>query len=136
MSSAEYKRQKYREMRADPVAFAAYQAKQAKNYHAKKASDPTFLSVQAEKRKPKRYAGSELQKVHCRQATQNAINGGLLIKGLCEVCGDQKVEAHHDDYSKPMSVRWLCTKHHAEHHSFLWCEENGIKLAALNEQPQ
>ena len=34
----------------------------------------------------------------------------------CEVCGELKVEAHHDDYYKPFEVRWLCGHHHREHH--------------------
>lgn len=48
--------------------------------------------------------------------TGNAIRDGRLIKKPCKVCGDIKVEAHHDDYAKPLKVKWLCKKHHAEHH--------------------
>lgn len=46
----------------------------------------------------------------------NAIAKGKLIKQPCEVCGELKVDAHHDDYTKPLDVRWLCKTHHAEHH--------------------
>ena len=34
----------------------------------------------------------------------------------CEVCGATKAQAHHCNYSKPLDVRWLCPKHHAEWH--------------------
>lgn len=38
----------------------------------------------------------------------------------CEVCGarpeDAKIHKHHDDYSKPLEVRFLCTPHHGELH--------------------
>jgi len=44
----------------------------------------------------------------------NAVSRGKIQKEPCEVCGDPKSEAHHDDYSKPLEVRWLCRKHHAE----------------------
>jgi len=46
----------------------------------------------------------------------NAIRDKRLIKKPCEVCGKIKADAHHDDYEKPLEVRWLCRKHHAEHH--------------------
>jgi len=46
----------------------------------------------------------------------NAIRDGRLTKEPCEVCKDVKSQAHHDDYRKPLSVRWLCRKHHLEHH--------------------
>ena len=45
----------------------------------------------------------------------NAIRDGRLTRQPCEVCG-AKAQAHHDDYSKPLDVRWLCTTHHAEWH--------------------
>lgn len=48
--------------------------------------------------------------------TGKAIRDGKLVKQPCEVCGKKKVQAHHDDYNFPLSVRWLCIKHHAEHH--------------------
>jgi ribosomal protein S27AE len=49
-------------------------------------------------------------------ATSNAIRDGRLVPQPCEKCGSENVEAHHDDYSKPLDVRWLCRKHHLEHH--------------------
>jgi hypothetical protein len=46
----------------------------------------------------------------------NAIRDGRLLKKPCEVCNHPVVQAHHDDYTKPLEVRWLCVPHHNEHH--------------------
>ena len=40
---------------------------------------------------------------------------GKLVPKPCEVCGGL-AEKHHDDYDKPLSVRWLCRYHHRELH--------------------
>lgn len=45
-----------------------------------------------------------------------ALRSGKIKKGPCEVCGDGDVHGHHDDYTKPLKVRWLCSKHHRERH--------------------
>jgi ribosomal protein S27AE len=46
-----------------------------------------------------------------------AIAKGELQRAPCETCGSrQYVEAHHDDYAKPFDVRWLCKRHHRQHH--------------------
>lgn len=37
-----------------------------------------------------------------------AIMSGNLERKPCEKCGDVNTEAHHDDYSRPLDVRWLC----------------------------
>ena len=48
-----------------------------------------------------------------RSKAAQAIQSGKLLRQPCEVCGsEQNIEAHHDDYSKPLNVRWLCRKHH------------------------
>lgn len=37
-----------------------------------------------------------------------AIHRGDLVVQPCELCGDRATVAHHDDYSEPLDVRWLC----------------------------
>ena len=52
-----------------------------------------------------------------RALTRAYIKAGKLIKQPCEVCNTENdVQAHHDDYGKPLDVRWLCRTHHREHH--------------------
>ena len=57
-----------------------------------------------------------IPKIEARNAVKVAIRSGKLIKKPCEVCGETKVHGHHDDYSKPLEVRWLCPKHHGLEH--------------------
>lgn len=41
---------------------------------------------------------------------------GKLNPEPCEACGDPNSQKHHDDYSKPLQVRWLCRPCHLELH--------------------
>ncbi len=50
----------------------------------------------------------------------NAIRSKKLFRQACEICGNKKVHAHHDDYKKPLNVRWLCPAHHSQ-----WHEKHG-----------
>lgn len=63
----------------------------------------------------RRYIERNPAKRSAHQAVGNAIRAGKLIRQPCEQCG-AVAQAHHDDYSKPLDVRWLCTTHHAEWH--------------------
>jgi len=49
-----------------------------------------------------------------RRCVSNALRDGRLAKLPCAVCGGKKVEAHHEDYEKPLEVIWLCKQHHVE----------------------
>lgn len=55
-------------------------------------------------------------KVKAVNAVNNAIIAGRLTRLPCEVCGDPQSQGHHEDYSKPLDVRWLCREHHMELH--------------------
>lgn len=46
----------------------------------------------------------------------NAIRSGKIVKMPCEICGDTRSHGHHDDYAKPLDVRWLCDLHHNDWH--------------------
>ena len=56
------------------------------------------------------------EKWSARTTLKNEVASGRIKRLPCEVCGETKTEGHHDDYSKPLEVRWLCTYHHKQHH--------------------
>lgn len=59
-------------------------------------------------------------------AVATAIRRRILVRQPCEACGKDSnqtgidfrtdIHAHHDDYSKPLDVRWLCGSCHKRHH--------------------
>jgi len=62
---------------------------------------------------PKKYAAHSA--VHCAKIK------GVLVPGPCEIClSTDSVHAHHDDYDRPLDVRWLCPQHHRD-----WHKEHG-----------
>jgi hypothetical protein len=56
-------------------------------------------------------------KAKARAKVKYALKTGRLEKEPCEVCRNLDVQAHHQDYSKPLHVRWLCRVHHRALHS-------------------
>ena len=64
--------------------------------------------------------GRDQKEVRRRQRAVTLLNRagrrGEIQRQPCEVCGAAEVDAHHDDYDKPLEVRWLCRRHHWQEH--------------------
>ncbi len=74
------------------------------------------------------YRGGSKSSDYAQNVLEKAVcYGRVERKTKCEDCGDSgkfrdgrsKIQAHHDDYNKPLDVRWLCQKCH-----HLWHKEN------------
>ena len=48
---------------------------------------------------------------------RKAVGSGVLAKLPCFCCGSLSSEGHHPNYDEPLSVVWLCRKHHLEIHN-------------------
>jgi len=59
------------------------------------------------------------ERVKARRLVYIEIKAGRLKRGKCEICKKLNAEAHHNDYSKPLEIRWFYKKHHREYHNTL-----------------
>jgi hypothetical protein len=66
-----------------------------------------------------RYNKANPEKNRARNAVNNAIRDGILIRQPCIRCGNSKTHGHHEDYTKPLDVIWFCRFHHKERHKEL-----------------
>lgn len=68
-----------------------------------------------------RYVGKYPGRHAVRVETNAAVAAGKLVKAhCCSKCGsnnESRIEAHHDNYNHPLSVRWLCIDCHWDWHN-------------------
>jgi len=65
----------------------------------------------------RRWAERNPEKRMAQAAVSNALRDGRLVRGECARKGSDcsgRIEAHHEDYSRPLDVTWLCSAHHGE----------------------
>jgi hypothetical protein len=74
----------------------------------------------------KEYREKYPNKYKAHKLVNNAIRAKKLFSEPCEVCNALDTHGHHDDYLKPLNVRWLCAEHHRQ-----WHVENGEALNAV-----
>lgn len=79
---------------------------------------------------------SNIHKHRANIAVKKAIKAGLIVPEPCVICAKHpprnsyeqwaqsrgKAVAHHNDYSKPLDVIWLCRRHHRHWHVWFMAE--------------
>lgn len=83
-------------------------------YERRRFQDQERKEMAAKYQKKRRRKDPE--KDSARRRVSRAVKNGELKRKPCEVCGSFYSQAHHEDYSKPLDVIWLCRKHHLELH--------------------
>lgn len=66
-----------------------------------------------------RYRAKNPEKVKAGQLARDAVYAGKIKKQPCEICGCLDSQMHHQNYTKPFEVNWLCYKHHRDVHKGL-----------------
>lgn len=86
--------------------------KQCKNTWKKENGNRLYENVAENRKQNKDYQN----KIPSWWITNNAIRSGALVRPeVCSVCKTKtKVEAHHEDYTKPLEVVWVCKSCHIE----------------------
>lgn len=109
-------------VKANPEKRAAYERERWDRPARKKAVRASLRA--ARKRDPERFAqyskdsdAKYPERKKARSAVGHAVRDGRLKKLPCSACKTKKnVQAHHDDYSKPLKVCWLCRRCHGLEH--------------------
>jgi hypothetical protein len=86
-----------------------------KNGDKNRARNRAYKRTEAGLDSSSRWSKSNREKRNAQKMVQVAVLSGKLVRKPCVKCGD-KAEGHHEDYSKPLDVVWLCQAHHAERH--------------------
>ena len=102
-----YRERVKRNYRRNKAHYHAYDKQRAKLEHRKKAH------IEKNKEYRKKYP----EKYYCRAELNNAVRDGKITRQPCVICGEKKTHGHHEDYTKPLDVIWLCQTHHTWIHS-------------------
>jgi len=95
-----------------------YRESEERREHCHAAGRTTPMSVRVEKQRAKRKEDGNLRH-NARQKVARAVAKGQIKKmDECFFCGTgQSLQAHHEDYTKPLDVFWLCPKCHGKLHT-------------------
>lgn len=97
-----------------------YCSRLCRTNHERGARNPNYRGAKPARVYVDRFREKNPAKAAAHDAVKNARRAGRLIAGPCETCRASepatKIHAHHDDYQKPLDVRWFCGPCHRAHH--------------------
>ena len=106
----------YHRRKKDP-AFKARASSATKRWYNSPAGKKWWASYRLKYRKRQRIINRACRlrnpwvgEVHGK--VQVALRNKVISRGPCQRCGNTKSEAHHEDYTKPLEIMWLCRRCH------------------------
>ncbi len=78
-----------------------------------KACHADFMRVW---RRSNRLTGEAKKRQAARGYARVYLTRGKIKRLPCEICGSQESQMHHEDYDRPLEVRWLCRPCHLAIH--------------------
>lgn len=96
-------------------------------YDRQRAKQPHRVAERKERarERPSRRPEPDPVKRAARVAVGNAVRDGTLLRSPeCQICAVTcDTHGHHEDYSKPLDVIWVCTACHALIHAYWRAQE-------------
>ena len=91
--------------------------------------EPEYKRRNAEYQRERLQDAEKHAKHIARRTLGNAVRLGKVFKpDICLACGsDENVEAHHEDYSRPLEVEWWCRNCHATYHAEEAAKQRQVK---------
>ncbi len=93
-----------------------------RDYEKRRASHQSYAQTERGKEAMRRGSAAYIARNPDRRAAHislgNALRDGKVIRpAACQACGfNGRIQGHHDDYAKPLDVRWLCVSCHTKAH--------------------
>lgn len=141
-------KKRYREKNKDKIReYNKEYNKRPKVVVRKRLYDKEYFNRPEIKEKARRYAKKyakkriknpvEKVKIRARESLKKAVKIGKIKKpNSCSKCGKisnkEKIDGHHEDYTQPLKVEWLCKKCHRGIHTQGVLLVNGRCVAAAN----
>lgn len=94
-----------------------YRQKRQRNVDNYRARDKRYYERHKEEilRTRQEWRDRNWFKVKAHEAVRRALRMGVITRQPC-FCGDTRTDAHHEDYTKPLEIQWLCRSHHNRIH--------------------
>ncbi len=107
-------------IKSDPKRHKAYKERHAHLKRLRRLKDlDKFREYEREYNRTHAKKKRSTFKCKAGSIVRNAVVAGKIKKPkTCPSCGDKKckIEGHHADYFRPLSIEWLCTMCHGKKH--------------------
>lgn len=110
--------ERYRKNNSEKVKlYDRYRGMLPHRVDARKKYRLTKVGKEAFKRASKKYIQQHPDRRAANVILGNTVRDKRIQKEPCEICNSiVNIHGHHEDYSKPLDVIWMCVQCHKDHH--------------------